>query len=132
LVSWLNAKRISSLFPGVINKDKKEIYPLNKKKSTGKNQVVTPTQSQRSTVFEQPHTLPIHLPTPGNLPAWPFQKIGQWRIDVNKSVEAWRHGMKIWRKEHLTRIGYDDAEYKRKELFWSQSVSRQSNSDKIA
>ena len=94
---------------------------MNKKQPGGKNQAITPTQSQQSTVYEQPHTLSIHLPTPGNLPAWPFQKIGQWRIDVNKSVEAWRHGMRIWRKEHLTRIGYDDAQYKRKELLWSQS-----------
>ncbi len=94
---------------------------MNKKQTDGKNQAVTPTKSQQSTAYEQPHTLPIHLPTPGKLPAWPFQNIGQWRIDVNKSVEAWRHGMKIWRKEHLIRIGYDDAEYKRKELLWSQS-----------
>ncbi|MCF6237417.1 MAG: formylglycine-generating enzyme family protein, partial [Candidatus Marinimicrobia bacterium] len=55
------------------------------------------------------------------MPAWPFQNIGQWKIDVQNSVEAWRKGMKIWRKEHLMRIGYNDAEYKRKELAWSQS-----------
>lgn len=71
--------------------------------------------------FVQPHTLGIHLPLPGKMPAWPFQNIGQWKIDVNENVEAWRDGMKIWRTEHLIRMGYDDAQYRRKELLWSQS-----------
>ena len=70
--------------------------------------------------YVQPHTLGVHLPTPGNMPGWPFQNIGQWTIDVNAQVEAWRHGMKIWRTEHLIRMGYDDAQYRRKELLWSQ------------
>jgi len=70
--------------------------------------------------FVQPHTLGIHLPTPGNMPAWPFQNIGQWKIDVNASVDEWRRGMKVWREEHLTRMGYDDSEYRREELLWSQ------------
>lgn len=76
--------------------------------------------SPQMSSYVQPHTLGIHLPTPGNMPAWPFQKIGQWKVDVNASIEAWRHGMKIWRTEHLIRMGYDDAEYRRKELLWSQ------------
>jgi formylglycine-generating enzyme required for sulfatase activity len=71
--------------------------------------------------YVQPHTLPIHLPTPGSAPSWPFQKIGQWRIDVNEHAERWRQGMKIWRAEHLKRLAYDDAEYRRPELLWSQS-----------
>ncbi|WP_416306784.1 formylglycine-generating enzyme family protein [Neptunicella sp. SCSIO 80796] len=71
--------------------------------------------------FEQPHTLPIHLPTPGETPPWPFHTIGQWKVDVNGSVEAWRHGFKIWRREHLIRMGYDDSQYRRQELQWSQS-----------
>ena len=28
--------------------------------------------------------------------------------------------MKVWRTEHLTRIGYDDSEYRREDLLWSQ------------
>ncbi len=70
--------------------------------------------------YVQPHTLGVHLPTPGTMPAWPFQNIGQWMVDVNASVEAWRHGMRVWRTEHLIRMGYDDAQYRRKELLWSQ------------
>lgn len=70
--------------------------------------------------YAQPHTLTIHLPTPGNMPGWPFHNIGQWRVDVNQHVPAWRQGMKIWRTEHLMRMGYDDSQYRRKELLWSQ------------
>lgn len=71
--------------------------------------------------FDQPHTLPIHLPTPGVTPAWPFHTIGQWKVDVNASVDDWRHGFKLWRQEHLIRMGYDDSQYRREELRWSQS-----------
>ena len=70
--------------------------------------------------FDQPHTLPIHLPTPGDAPAWPFHTIGQWKVDVNAGVDTWRHGFTLWRQEHLIRMGYDDSQYTRKELLWSQ------------
>ena len=33
----------------------------------------------------------------------------------------WFADMKMWRHEQLTRIGYDDAEYRRPELKWTQS-----------
>ena len=66
------------------------------------------------------HLLDPHLPTPGETPTWPFQTIGQWKVDVQGNAEAWRHSFKIWRTEHLIRIGYDDSQYCRKELEWSQ------------
>ncbi len=84
-------------------------------KSTG-----IPAPHLQASEYVQPHILPIHLPTPGNMPGWPFQNIGQWRVEVNESVPAWRRGMKVWRTEHLMRIGYDDAQYRRPELLWSQ------------
>jgi|TARA_R100000093_G_scaffold71525_1_gene47560 formylglycine-generating enzyme required for sulfatase activity len=71
--------------------------------------------------FDRPHNLPIHLPTPGEDPPWPFHNIGQWKINVDDSVEVWRQGFKVWREEHLIRIGYDDSQYCRKELLWTQS-----------
>jgi len=71
--------------------------------------------------YVQPHVIGHHLPTPGEGLSWPFQNIGQWKVDVDKSIEAWRRGMKIWRHEHLIRIGYDDSEYRRPEFLWSQS-----------
>lgn len=70
--------------------------------------------------YALPHTVGQHLPTPGKAPGWPMVNIGQWRIDVNAAVPVWLTEMKVWRTEHLIRMGYDDAEYRRRELAWSQ------------
>ncbi len=70
--------------------------------------------------YALPHTVGQHLPTPGKMPGWPMVNIGQWRVDVNAAVPTWLAEMKVWRAEHLIRMGYDDAEYRRKELAWSQ------------
>ena len=70
--------------------------------------------------YALPHTVGQHLPTPGKAPGWPMANIGQWRIDVNAAVPTWLAEMKVWREEHLIRMGYDDSEYRRKELAWSQ------------
>ncbi len=70
--------------------------------------------------YALPHTVGQHLPTPGKAPGWPMANIGQWRIDVNAAVPVWLEEMRVWRAEHLIRMGYDDSEYRRKELLWSQ------------
>jgi formylglycine-generating enzyme required for sulfatase activity len=70
--------------------------------------------------YALPHTVGQHLPTPGKMPGWPMANIGQWRVDVNAAVPTWLAEMKVWRAEHLVRMGYDGAEYRRKELAWSQ------------
>jgi len=93
----------------------------NTDKTISKPSKNTPAPNYQAAEFVQSHTLGIHLPTPGDMPSWPFHNIGQWRVDVNKSVEAWHRGMKIWRTEHLKRLGYDDAQYRREEFLWSQS-----------
>ena len=61
-----------------------------------------------------------YLPTPGKAPGWPFAEIGHWNIDVNASVDDWATELQDWRHEHLTRIGYDDVNYRRPELQWAQ------------
>ncbi|MCI4567789.1 SUMF1/EgtB/PvdO family nonheme iron enzyme [Lysobacter sp. CFH 32150] len=61
-----------------------------------------------------------YLPTPGKAPGWPFAEIGHWKIDVNATAEDWIAELLDWRREHLTRIGYDDANYRRPELQWAQ------------
>ncbi len=61
-----------------------------------------------------------YLPTPGKAPGWPFAEIGHWKIDVNNSADDWISELVDWRREHLTRIGYDDANYRRPELQWAQ------------
>ncbi|MBB3275676.1 MULTISPECIES: SUMF1/EgtB/PvdO family nonheme iron enzyme [unclassified Pseudoxanthomonas] len=61
-----------------------------------------------------------YLPTPGKAPGWPFAEIGHWKIDVNATSADWIAELRDWRREHLTRIGYDDANYRRPELQWAQ------------
>lgn len=62
-----------------------------------------------------------YLPAPGKLPGWPFADIGEWTIDVDERVAAdWLASLREWREEHLVRIGYDDAAYRRPELAWAQ------------
>ncbi|NRF65816.1 SUMF1/EgtB/PvdO family nonheme iron enzyme [Aquincola sp. S2] len=61
-----------------------------------------------------------YLPTPGKAPGWPFAEIGHWQIDVNAASADWLQGLREWRHEHLIRIGYDDAAYRRPELQWAQ------------
>jgi formylglycine-generating enzyme required for sulfatase activity len=70
--------------------------------------------------YALPHTVGAHLPTPGKAPGWPMINIGQWRIDVNGAVPTWLAEMKVWRHEHLIRMGYDDAEYRKPEFRWTQ------------
>ncbi len=61
-----------------------------------------------------------YLPTPGKAPGWPFAEIGHWKMDVNGTAGDWLRELSDWRREHLTRIGYDDANYRRPELQWAQ------------
>ncbi|MCL1635100.1 formylglycine-generating enzyme family protein [Luteimonas sp. SX5] len=61
-----------------------------------------------------------YLPPPGKAPGWPFAEIGHWKIDVNGTADDWIAELIDWRREHLTRIGYDDAHYRRPELQWAQ------------
>ncbi len=61
-----------------------------------------------------------YLPVPGKTPGWPFAEIGHWKMDVNGSVDDWVAELTDWRREHLARIGYDDANYRRPELQWAQ------------
>jgi len=61
-----------------------------------------------------------YLPTPGKAPGWPFAEIGHWKSDANASADDWIAELQDWRREHLVRIGYDDANYRRPELQWAQ------------
>ncbi len=61
-----------------------------------------------------------YLPTPGKAPGWPFAEIGHWQIDAKGTADDWVRELVDWRREHLIRIGYDDANYRRPELQWAQ------------
>lgn len=62
-----------------------------------------------------------YLPTPGKAPGWPFAEIGHWKMDVLGTADDWIRELRDWRSEHLTRIGYDDSNYRRPALQWAQS-----------
>lgn len=61
-----------------------------------------------------------YLPTPGKAPGWPFAEIGHWKMDAKGTADDWVRELIDWRREHLIRIGYDDANYRRPELQWAQ------------
>jgi hypothetical protein len=61
-----------------------------------------------------------YLPLPVGMPGWPFQTIGQWQQDVNRSAAAWVRDFREWRQEHLIRMGYNGANYARPEFQWAQ------------
>lgn len=61
-----------------------------------------------------------YLPTPGGAPGWPFAEIGHWKLDPQASYDDWISELRDWRREHLVRIGYDDANYRRADLAWTQ------------
>jgi formylglycine-generating enzyme required for sulfatase activity len=68
-----------------------------------------------------PHTIGPYLPVPGKVYDWPLANIAQWKTDVPALAESWRAAFKIWRQEHLVRMGYNDSQYVREDLKWSQS-----------
>jgi formylglycine-generating enzyme required for sulfatase activity len=61
-----------------------------------------------------------YLPTPGKAPGWPLADIGHWKMDAKGTADDWVRELIDWRREHLIRIGYDDANYRRPELQWAQ------------
>lgn len=67
-----------------------------------------------------PHTLGPHLPVPGKVPGWPLTNIAMWKNDVPALAQSWRDAMTVWKREHLMRLGYNDRQYQRADLAWSQ------------
>ncbi|EIM03334.1 sulfatase-modifying factor protein [Rhodanobacter thiooxydans] len=89
--------------------------------STDPDSPDTPAASCVRHEFKFSHvTTGRYLPTPGKAPGWPFAEIGHWKMDVDGSADDWVRELTDWRREHLVRIGYDDANYRRPELQWAQ------------
>ena len=93
-----------------------------------------PFSDHPATVDDGAHPMPVktefkfshvttgrYLPTPGKAPSWPFADIGHWKMDVVGTADDWIRELRDWRREHLTRIGYDDSNYRRPALQWAQS-----------
>jgi gamma-glutamyl hercynylcysteine S-oxide synthase len=64
---------------------------------------------------------PQHRPEGNQIPG-PGQGSGEqeWKIDPAGDFGAWLKDLKAWRHEQRIRMGYDDAQYRRPELQWSQ------------
>ena len=67
-----------------------------------------------------PHNMGPYLPVPGKVPGWPYTNIGMWKNDVPSLSHSWRDAFRVWKREHLVRIGYNDLQYQREDLKWSQ------------
>ena len=52
-------------------------------------------------------------------PAW-VSGLLEFKNDPSSDREAWLRDMKAWRAERRTRMGYDDAQYRRPEFKWAQ------------
>ncbi len=61
------------------------------------------------------------IPGPGRraTPDW-VSELSEWQIAGSGEHEAWLNDLRQWRRERLIRMGYDDAEYRRPELLWTQ------------
>lgn len=80
-----------------------------------------PQREPVRTEFKFSHvTTGRYLPSPGKAPGWPFADIGQWKIQTAPAWRDWLTELRDWRREHLVRIGFDDANYRRPELQWAQ------------
>jgi formylglycine-generating enzyme required for sulfatase activity len=93
--------------------------PYNPSHDRADRDDVPPTQVRTEYKFSHV-TTQRYLPTPGKAPGWPFAEIGHWKMDVNGTAADWIRELTDWRREHLTRIGYNDANYRRPELQWAQ------------
>lgn len=79
-----------------------------------------PGQGRTSNVHFSHVTTGRWLPPPGKAPGWPFAEIGHWQIDAQAAAEDWLTGLREWRREHRSRLGWDDSAYRRPDLQWAQ------------
>lgn len=58
----------------------------------------------------------------GNQISGPGQGSGmqEWKTGASADFDDWLRDIKAWRHEQLTRMGYNDAQYRRPELQWAQ------------
>jgi iron(II)-dependent oxidoreductase len=62
------------------------------------------------------------IPGPGHPtadPGWRAE-LRQWETDRAAAHQDWLADLRRWRHERLIRMGYDDSEYRRPELLWTQ------------
>ena len=52
-------------------------------------------------------------------PDW-LARLNNWKRDTEGQYAPWLAAMQTWRSTRLAQIGYDDADYRRPELRWTQ------------
>ncbi|MFA6310245.1 MAG: SUMF1/EgtB/PvdO family nonheme iron enzyme [Sterolibacterium sp.] len=92
----------------------------NSSTATGPDQLPLGEKAPQAFTEGLPHTLGPQLPVPGKVPGWPYSKVGMWKNDVPALAQSWREAFRVWRREHLVRLGYNDLQYRREDLKWSQ------------
>ena len=62
------------------------------------------------------------IPGPGHSNANPdwIAELREWESARSNTYQTWLADLTRWRHEHLIRMGYDDSQYKRPELLWTQ------------
>jgi len=62
------------------------------------------------------------IPGPGHATAGPdwAAELREWDTERTAQHQAWLRDLRQWRHERLIRMGYDDSEYRRPELLWTQ------------
>jgi iron(II)-dependent oxidoreductase len=58
-------------------------------------------------------------PGRGSTPDW-VSELSEWQRAGGGEHQAWLNDLRQWRRERLIRMGYDDSEYRRPELLWTQ------------
>jgi formylglycine-generating enzyme required for sulfatase activity len=49
-----------------------------------------------------------------------YSNMTNWQRDSSAAFSGWKEDLRVWRYEQLIRMGYDDSEYRRPGLLWTQ------------
>ena len=68
----------------------------------------------------QPQGSQIPGPAQGGAGLDWYSEMTNWRRDSAAAFPRWQEDLRVWRNEQHIRMGYDDSEYRRPELLWTQ------------
>src|ERR1700690_1547079 len=68
----------------------------------------------------QPQGSQIPGPAQGGAGLDWYSEMTNWRRDSAAAFPRWQEALRVWRNEQHIRMGYDDSEYRRPELLWTQ------------
>jgi len=68
----------------------------------------------------QPQGSQIPGPAQGGAGQDWYSEMTNWRHDSAAAFPRWQEDLRVWRNEQHIRMGYDDSEYRRPELLWTE------------